>query len=120
MIIRALDSDGDFVFGHGKQDYFTDNAAIAENIRTRLLSFFGDCFFDLEAGVDWFSLLGYPATVEEIQLSCRAVIANSAGVVNVNDVSVVQNRDERTAFVNYNVDTIFSANYNGGVEVTNA
>jgi len=120
MIIRALDSDGDFMFGKGKQDYYSENAAIAENIRTRLLSFVGDCFFDLDAGVDWFTLLGYPSTAEEIQLSCRAVIANSAGVVNVNDLSVTADKDARTAFVNYNVDTIYSTNYNGAVEVTNA
>ena len=53
MIIRALDADGDVVFGRGIQDYLQNNDAIALNIKTRLMSFFGNCFFYVDAGVYW-------------------------------------------------------------------
>lgn len=52
MIVRALDINGDWTFGQGKGNYLTNQAAIAQNVQTRLLSFLGDCFFDPTAGIN--------------------------------------------------------------------
>ena len=115
MIIRALDTNHDFTFGIGKNNYLHGQAAIAENIDTRLLSFVNDCFFDINAGVDWFRLLGTHSTEQEIILSCRRVILQAYGVVRVNRFSV--SYTGRTLRLEYNIDTIFTSQFTQALEV---
>jgi hypothetical protein len=116
MIIRALDSTNkDWTFGVGKHNYFFDQNAIAQNIETRLLSFYRDCFFDRDAGVDWFRLLGTKTTEQEITLSCRRIILQSYGVVKINSLSV--SYTGRRLFITYDIDTIFTSKYSQSVEV---
>lgn len=115
MIIRALDTNHDFTFGRGKNSYLSKQLAIAENIDTRLLSFFNDCFFDTQAGIDWFRLLGTKSTEQEIILSCRRVILQSYGVVRVNRFSV--SYTGRNLRLEYNIDTIFTSQFTQALEV---
>lgn len=81
MIVRSLDSSGDWNFGKGRQDYLTLNAAIGQSIRTRFLSFLGDCFFATTEGIDWFNLLGKNNQLA-INLAVNASILNLQGNVN--------------------------------------
>lgn len=111
MIIRGLTADHDWQFGHGRQNYLRDNDACAENIETRLLSFLNDCFFNLQAGIDWLRLLGTKSTEEEITLSVRAIILQSYGVVQVNTITVAFDREQRNLFLSYNIDTIFTSQF---------
>ena len=119
MIIRSLDSTHDWQFGKGKQSYEVKAPAIAENIQTRLLSFVNDCFFDRNAGVDWFRLLGDKGTKDEITLSCRAIILQSFGVVRVNSLSAALDAN-RHLTLSYNIDTIYTTNLNQSLEILNA
>lgn len=115
MIVRSLDGNHDFTFGKGKQDYLTEQDAIAQNIQTKLLSFINDCFFDMDAGVDWRRLLGSKNTENEIVLSCRAVILDTEGVVRINSLSSsVQNRQ---IIVEYNISTIYSNQFQQTLEI---
>lgn len=61
MRYRKLDSNGDFSFGHGVQDYFVDTpAAVAQAIKTTLALFQGEWFLDNTIGVPWSTdVLGY-------------------------------------------------------------
>ena len=115
MIIRALDTSHDWTLGIGKNNYLFGQKAIVENIETRLLSFFHDCFFDMNAGVDWFRLLGTKTTEQEIILSCRRVILQSYGVVRVNSISVAYTG--RNLSLIYNIDTIFTSAFSQNLEV---
>ncbi len=119
MIFRALGTDNDWTFGKGKENYLFDQNAVSLNIKTRLLSFLNDCFFDMEAGVDWFTYFGTPNKNEEIVLRTRAVILQSYGVVNVNSVSLVVNRVTRAALLTYNINTIYTINYTENLQVVN-
>lgn len=110
MIIRALDKLNDFTFGQGKSNYLKDQNAVIENIDTRLLSFLNDCFFNRTAGIDWFRLLGSTNTQAEIELSCRAIILQSYGVLKINSISMSVNKSLRIENLIYNVNTIFSTN----------
>lgn len=115
MIIRGLDSDHDWQFGRSIQDFKRDQAAIMENIQTRLLSWVNDCFFDINAGVDWRRLLAAPSTQAELVLSCRAVIMQSYGVVAMRKMSAsVVNR---SASLEFTIDTIFTSNFKSRLEV---
>ena len=58
MRFRNLDSKGDWTFGKGRNSYVKDNQALMLNIKTRLLEFYQDCFFDMEKGIDWWTLMG--------------------------------------------------------------
>jgi len=107
MIIRKIDGENDWDFGHGLSDYSKDDAAIAENIRTRLLSWVGDCFFAVQEGIDWRQRLDIgqqQALKDELQSS----ILQSFGVVAVNSVELVFDGVTRLATITYNIQTIFS------------
>lgn len=82
MIVRALDGDGDWEFGKGKNDYKRGINALQQNIKTRLMSFLGDCFFDITAGVDWFNLLGAKDQLA-LELSVSTIILNTEDVTGL-------------------------------------
>lgn len=107
MIFRALDSKGDWQFGAGLQSYFVDGDAINADIATALRVFLGECWFALNAGVDWWNLIG-SKDEQGIILQCRTVIAGRYGVVRIN--SVTASLINRKLHLTYNVDTIFSQN----------
>ena len=108
MIIRSIDGMGDWNFGKGIQSYNFNQNAISENIQTRLLSFLNDCWFDMNAGIDWLRLLGSKNTQQEIELSVRAMLLQSYGVIKVNGIDLTLDRTSRRISIQYNVDTIFS------------
>jgi hypothetical protein len=113
--IRALDTTNDWTFGVGRNNFLSTQKAIIENIDTRLLSFFKDCFFDMNSGIDWFRLLGTKSTKEEIILSCRRVILQSYGVVRVNSLSVSQLG--RNLSLIYNIYSIYTSAFSQSLEV---
>jgi hypothetical protein len=82
MIVRSLTPTGDWSFGRGKSDYKQGRDAIAQSISTRLKSFLGDCFFELDAGIDWFNLISAKRQ-GELNLSISATILNTNGVVSL-------------------------------------
>lgn len=110
MRVRAVDSNHDWTFGRGLQDYKIEERAIAQNVKTRLLSFYRDCFFDLNAGIDWFNLLGR-GTEKFLLLAIRTVISTTEGVVGINKVTVDYNRQERHITIYYDIRTIYSKSY---------
>ena len=109
MIIRALDSNGDITFGLGCQNYLTGQAAIALNIKTRILSFLNNCVWDMQAGIDWFTFLKQTANAAQVELAVKATILQSYGVISVNSVSV--STTGRNISLSYNINTIFTSNF---------
>ncbi len=107
MRVRALEAiTRDWLFGKGQNDYLTANAAIVQNIDTRLNSFLGDCFFDLGAGIDWFNLLGGKDRIT-LNLSISAVILNTQDVTGILQLS--SNLSASRIFtVQYRVQTTYS------------
>lgn len=118
MIIRALDAFGDWQLGQGLQSYLRDEAAIEENVATRLKSFLGDAFWAIDFGIDWFELNGSksPQAQAAIVLATRQVIAESYGVVRINSVVTSFDRMTRALTVTYSIDTIFSRSVVGSVQ----
>jgi hypothetical protein len=115
---RAVDANLDWSFGSGIQSYLTGQAAIEADIKTALLVFLGECFFALQAGVDWANLIGgkNPAAQAGIILQCRTVILSRFGVTAVTSVS--STLIGRKPFVAYSVNTIYSQNVTGVVQPT--
>jgi hypothetical protein len=115
MKFRSLTGIGDWNFGQGLESYATENNAIAFDVKTSILSFLKDCWFDPSAGIDWLRLLGTPGTQNEIQLTVRGIILQCYGVTAVNSVSALVNG--RSLTVTYNINTIFTQNYSNTVVV---
>lgn len=102
-IVRAIDADNDWTFGAGANNYKTGLDALAQNLKTRLQSFLGDCFFDLQAGIDWFNLLGAKDQTK-LLLDISAVILNTDNVNTL--VQLSANLDSsRKLTVTYSVTT---------------
>lgn len=85
MRFRNLDSNGDWTFGKGRNSYLTGNEALMLNIKTRLLEFLGDCFFDTQKGIDWWNLLG-GKDLEKILIDVRRTILRSYQVKSIVDL----------------------------------
>jgi hypothetical protein len=103
MIVRALDINGDWEFGKGKNDYKRNIKAVTQNIKTRLMSFLGDCFFDTTAGIDWFNLLGGKDALA-LELAVTSVILNTETVTGLLTLSVSISENRRIS-LNYRVQT---------------
>lgn len=82
MRFRNLTADGDWCFGKGRNSYLQKNEALMMNIKTRLLSFLGDCFFDTEAGIDWWNLLG-GKNLKSLLASIQRVVLRSSQVKRI-------------------------------------
>jgi len=83
MIFRNLTEDHDWTFGKGKQDYVKDDDAIKVNIKTRILSWQQDCFFDLLAGIDWYERLSKKSQFNLLKNDLANIILKSYGVASL-------------------------------------
>lgn len=115
MIFRNLDENGDFTFGRGIANYTTRQQAVGLNIRTRLLSWFGDCFFDQTAGIDWYNRLGSKNQQALLEADIRRIILQSEGVTGILSFDVIITG--RSFTVNYSVETIYSKSYQDTISI---
>lgn len=115
MIFRLLDANGDWVFGQGLGSYASGNQAIALNIKTRILSWLNNCFFDLGAGIDWASRLDR-GQEQNLLNDLQAMISQSDGVVAINSVSANLNRSSRRLSVDYDISTIYTQSFTQTLE----
>lgn len=106
-IVRAIDSNGDWLFGKSLNDYKSKNEAVKQNIKTRLLSFLGDCFFDITAGIDWFTFLGGSKNELALSLSVSSVILNTQFVTGIKQLTIGLTSN-REFSVSYQVQTAYS------------
>lgn len=113
MTFRNLTSDNDWTFGAGKNNYVQEQQEIALNIKTRILSFLGDCFFATNEGIDWWNLLDYNKQ-EQLENAVQKVIIGTPGVTGINSVDAVLNAD-RKIMISYDIQTIYSTSYTGEV-----
>lgn len=111
MAIRALDAQHDWQWGQNRNSYVVDEKEIAENLETRLLSFYNDCFFAAQEGIDWFNLLDYNNQTK-IEYDVQEVIKNTPGVVAINSVDAVLGAN-RQLKIQYDIDTVFTSGYQG-------
>lgn len=87
MIIRAIrrneNGQEEFCFGHGFTDYKKELAYVCQDIETALYEFKNDCFFDLEAGINWKARLGYYGQKEYLDEEIQQIVFNRIGVINI-------------------------------------
>ena len=103
--VRSIDTLNDWTFGKGRNDYKTGQTAVAQNIKTRLQSFLGDCFFSLESGLDWFNYNGSKNQLE-LRLAVTSIILNTNEVVSVREI-LISLSESRNFLLTYEVQTVY-------------
>lgn len=115
MRIRAIDENGDWKFGKGIQDYLLDLEGLKVNLKTRLKSWKGDCFFALTEGVDYNNFLDL-GTKSFLDRDIKRVILQTEGVILIKTFTSTLDRDSRDLTIECNIVTIFGV-LNLGVTV---
>lgn len=115
MIFRNLDSEGDWTFGKGLNNYVKNENAVKLNIRTRLYSWLGDCFFAVDEGIDWYNRLGLKNQKELLELDLRTLILQSEGVTGIINFETLLNNRNFTA--NYTIQTIYSSEFEDDITI---
>lgn len=115
MIFRNLDANNDWQFGNGVSNYVSGDLAIGLNIKTRLLSWVGDCFFALNAGIDWVNRLGRKNQDGLLRSDLKRIILQSFGVTGLTSFSTFLS-PTRELTAQYSVNTIFSQSYEQSVK----
>lgn len=80
MRFRILDENHDWLFGKGRNDYATGSLAVAYSLKTKILSWYRDCFFDMQAGIDWKNILGSKTSKAEADGAVRKIITTETDV----------------------------------------
>lgn len=115
MKFRTLDENHDWTFGKGLNNYSKRNNAIAVNIKTRILSWVGDCFFAQTEGIDWYNRLGDKNQRALLEQDLRKVILQSEGVSGILQFDTILNgRDFSLVF---KVETIYSENIEENITI---
>lgn len=109
MTFRNLDVNHDWTFGSGRNNYVSENQEIALNLKTRILSFLGDCFFATNEGIDWFNLLDYRYQ-DRLENAVQEVVINTPGVTGINSIDVVIGANRQIRIM-YDIQTIYSSSY---------
>lgn len=112
---RGLDKAHDWQFGNGLNNYKTGDDEIAQNVKTRLLSFRNDWFLDEDAEIDWLTLLGQKNNKSAIEAEVERVTQETDGVLRVNRVEVTV--ENRNASIVVEFDTINKENITSEVSI---
>lgn len=107
MIQRALDENGDWVFGKGKNSFVTGLDAVLLSIKTRVSCWKGSWFADPNFGVDYNNLLGH-GRQKALELELKKTIFTTEGVKSIVSFSLdVDEEDPRVFKMRVVVDTIY-------------
>ena len=96
MKVRAIDSEGDWLLRHK-----ADSAAIAQNVKTQILSLYNDWFLDFENGVRWFNYLSKNPNTDKMRDEIKRQILSVGGVSSLEILNINTNERRATIEVQY-------------------
>lgn len=85
MRVRRLDNQHDWTFGNGFSSYASQSEAIAQCVQTRLWSFMGDWFLDLDHGLPWLEQMGRGVNLSEWEMRIKRHVLQTEGVSAITD-----------------------------------
>ncbi|MBR7679959.1 hypothetical protein KC105_03070 [Acinetobacter nosocomialis] len=115
MRYRKLSSDGDYVFGSGKNDFLVNSPeAVAQAILTRLKLWLGEWFADISDGTGWNQSIVGKHSKNLYELTLHQRVLETPGVKSIVDFQSALDPDTRRLTVSMTVNTIFGeASLNG-------
>lgn len=103
MKVRALDENHDWSMGHKLK-----SEAIAQNVKTQILSLFNDWFLDFENGIKWFDYLTKNTNLNKMRDEIKKQILKADGVVSLETLNI--NLVERKAIIQVQYSDIYNEN----------
>lgn len=107
MRVRRVDADGDWTFGRGRNSYAAAGESVAQRVKTRLLSFTGDWFLDLEHGLPWFARMEKPADLVRLEADVKRCILETPGVQSLIEFSMALDPETRKCAIAATVTDIY-------------
>lgn len=108
MKVSGLDRNNDWRFGRGLAVYVQDSAAIRQNVATRIRSFAGDWFLDVDANIPWIELLGRRDSREQVLREVERVTLSTEGVVKMTHLDMQYDKRTRVAVITLGFEDIFN------------
>ena len=109
MQVSGLDKNLDWRFGKGRAVYKRNADAIAQNILTRLRSFRGDWYLDVDAGVNWIELLGSPGPEKRIIRAVESTVMQTEGVISIQELKIIRRDSTRGVKIRIRYTDVFGA-----------
>lgn len=115
MRYRKLSSNGDYVFGSGKNDFLVNSPeTVAQAILSRLKLWLGEWFADTSDGTGWNQSIVGKHSKNLYELTLRQRVLETPGVSNIVDFQSSLDAETRHLTVSMTVNTIFGeADLNG-------
>jgi len=117
MKVRRIDKNGDWTFGQGTANYADGAEAVRQNVLTRLKSFQNDWFLDMNACIDWLSILGNKNNREIIRREVRRVCGETVGVLAVTSVQIDTVNHNRKADITLSFATFYDKQFTETLEI---
>lgn len=95
MIVRQLDNNHDWTFGHGLGNYLDSSDAISQCVKTKLLALKRDCFLNREDGIAWFDYLTKNPNTKQLEIDVRTEVFKVYGVINIDSFDILLDSDTR-------------------------
>ena len=118
MRVSGLDSDRDWRFGKGRAAYKTNAKAIEQNVQTRLRSFLGDWYLDVDVGVNWIELLGNLGTEKRIIRAVESTVMQTDGVLSIQELKIIRRDSNRGVKIRIRYTDVFGASNPQTLEFT--
>lgn len=109
--IRRLDKNHDWTFGQGMNNYASESEAIAQRVKTRLWSFVGDWFLDLEHGLPWLPEMERNVNLAEIETMVRRCVSRTEGVARITAYQADLNPDTRKLTITVDYEDVYQQSH---------
>lgn len=96
MLVRRLDTRHDMTFGHGFANMATEEEAVAQRVKTRLLLLFNEWFLDISDGVPYLpDVMKRPSNLPLAESIIKKRIIETEGVEELREFSMTLDRETR-------------------------
>jgi hypothetical protein len=99
MRVRRLDAGGDWSFGSGRNSYANGSEAIAQCVKTRLLSLHNDWFLNRDDGIKWFNYLRKNPDLRAMEVELKSTVLKTFGVDTLLSFDIKIPEGMRTAVI---------------------
>jgi len=99
MRVRRLDENHDWVFGVGRSSYERGSNAIAQCVKTRLLSLRNDWFLNTGHGITWFDYLRKNPDLRTMEIELKSAVLKTEGVTELTGFDININPNTRKCII---------------------
>lgn len=108
MTVRKLSSTGDFTFGGGSANFYSNvPAAVGQVVGTSLLLFLGEWFLDQTIGMPWLEGVLGKHNQATADVTVQDYILGVQGVTDISSYGSIDNQDNRKYTASATIDTIY-------------